>query len=429
MSTQPVQNTTSAQSPDSPLLRVEDLKTYFHLEHALSRAVDGVSFAINPGQTLGMVGESGCGKSVTALSILQLIPSPPGRIESGQIVFEGHDLLQLPESEMRKIRGNRIGMIFQEPMTSLNPLYCVGDQVGEVLRLHKGASRSQARAQAVHLLEQVGIPSAAERARDYPHHLSGGMRQRVMIAMALACNPALIIADEPTTALDVTVQAQILLLMKQLQETTGAAILLITHDLGVVAETADHVAVMYAGNIVESASVEEIFARPGHPVHRRPHAFHSPHQRDSERRQAHADRGATFPILQTGPRAAAFTPDAPTMKPECKGSPPPARPLSPRPLYPLHFLPRNLRLITHSYQFVLLSSNSSAKVLLPFFQPQPSGLSHAPPKLTVMGGIKLSARAPADKINAKTIGAHHPAIVRPGQIFAPQKQHENIERQ
>ena len=230
----------------------------------VNRAVDGVSFHVNAGETLAIVGESGCGKSVTAMSILRLIPEPPGKI-AGAIKFQGRDLLKLSDREMRAIRGNSISMIFQEPMTSLNPVLTVGRQIGETLRLHQGLSSRQAEERAVEMLELVGIPEARRRVREYPHQLSGGMRQRVMIAIALACNPQLLIADEPTTALDVTIQAQILDLMRDLKTRVGAAIVLITHDLGVVAEVADRVIVMYAGRKVEEATVPQLFARPRHP--------------------------------------------------------------------------------------------------------------------------------------------------------------------
>ena len=230
----------------------------------VNRAVDGVSFHVNAGETLAIVGESGCGKSVTAMSILRLIPEPPGKI-AGAIKFQGRDLLKLSDREMRAIRGNSISMIFQEPMTSLNPVLTVGRQIGETLRLHQGLSARQAEERAIEMLELVGIPEARRRVREYPHQLSGGMRQRVMIAIALACNPQLLIADEPTTALDVTIQAQILDLMRDLKTRVGAAIVLITHDLGVVAEVADRVIVMYAGRKVEEATVPQLFARPRHP--------------------------------------------------------------------------------------------------------------------------------------------------------------------
>ncbi|QIA26339.1 ABC transporter ATP-binding protein [Thermaerobacter sp. PB12/4term] len=248
-----------------PLLEVRDLRTEFHAGGVRFAAVDGVSFTIHRGETVGLVGESGSGKSVTSLSILRLIPSPPGRITGGSILFEGRDLLRLGEAEMRRIRGNRIAMIFQEPMTSLNPVFTAGEQIAEALRWHRRLSRREAQARAVELLRLVGIPDPEVRARQYPHQMSGGMRQRVMIAMAVACDPQLLIADEPTTALDVTVQAQILDLMKDLRRRLGTAILLITHDLGVVADMADRVLVMYAGRIVEAAPVDDLFARPLHP--------------------------------------------------------------------------------------------------------------------------------------------------------------------
>jgi peptide/nickel transport system ATP-binding protein len=247
-----------------PLLEIRDLVTEFRTDGGTVRAVDGVSFEILPKQTLGVVGESGCGKSVTALSVMRLVASPPGKIAGGQIKYGGKDLLALSPAEMRKIRGNRIAMIFQEPMTSLNPVFTVGDQVGEAVRLHQKKSRSEARAIAIDMFRLVGIPSPEERIDNYPHQLSGGMRQRVMIAMALACKPDLLIADEPTTALDVTIQAQILDLLGKLQAELGMSILLITHDLGVVAETCDEVVVMYAGRIVERAKAEELFAAPRH---------------------------------------------------------------------------------------------------------------------------------------------------------------------
>lgn len=248
-----------------PLLSVEHLSTHFHTDRGTLKAVDDVSFSLKAGKTLALVGESGCGKSVTALSIMRLIPVPPGRIASGRILFDGTDLLQLSEAEMRHVRGNKISMIFQEPMTSLNPVFRVGDQIAEVLELHQKLSKKEALDRAVELLRMVGIPSPETRIRDYPHQMSGGMRQRVMIAMALACHPRLLIADEPTTALDVTIQAQILELMDELRRTTGTAVLLITHDLGVVAETAEHVVVMYAGRVVEEAPVRELFHHPKHP--------------------------------------------------------------------------------------------------------------------------------------------------------------------
>jgi peptide/nickel transport system ATP-binding protein len=247
-----------------PLLEIRDLVTEFRTEHGTVRAVDGVSFEIAPRATLGVVGESGCGKSVTALSIMRLVASPPGRIAGGTVKYAGVDLLALRPAEMRAIRGNRIAMIFQEPMTSLNPVFTVGDQVGEAVRQHQRKSRREARAIAIEMFRLVGIPSPEQRIDAYPHQLSGGMRQRVMIAMALACKPDLLIADEPTTALDVTIQAQILDLLRSLQRSLGMSILLITHDLGVVAETCDEVVVMYAGRIVERAGTAQLFAAPRH---------------------------------------------------------------------------------------------------------------------------------------------------------------------
>ena len=246
------------------LLEVDNLQTHFRGQDGVNRAVDGVSFHVNSGETVAIVGESGCGKSVTAMSILRLIPEPPGKL-AGAIRFDGRDLLKLSDREMRAIRGNEISMIFQEPMTSLNPVLTVGKQIGETLRLHQGMSKQQAEDRAVEMLKLVGIPEPQRRVKEYPHQLSGGMRQRVMIAIALACNPKLLIADEPTTALDVTIQAQILDLMRDLKHTVGAAIVIITHDLGVVAEVAERVIVMYAGRKVEEASVDRLFRNPRHP--------------------------------------------------------------------------------------------------------------------------------------------------------------------
>ncbi|HEY6853772.1 MAG TPA: ABC transporter ATP-binding protein, partial [Gemmatimonadales bacterium] len=251
-----------------PLLRVRDLRTYFVTERGsgTARAVDGVSFELYPGETLGIVGESGSGKTVTSLSVLRLIPEPPGHIRPGSYIeFEGRNLLTLAPAELRAIRGNQIAMVFQEPMTSLNPVFTVGDQIAEAAIIHQGLSRSAARARAIEMLTLVGLPDPAERVDHYPHQLSGGMRQRVMIAMALVCHPKVLIADEPTTALDVTIQAQILELLERLQRDLGMAIMLITHDLGVVAGTADRVVVMYAGQVVETATTTELFARPRHP--------------------------------------------------------------------------------------------------------------------------------------------------------------------
>ena len=248
-----------------PLLRVEGLETHFFTDEGVVRAVDGVSFDVTPGETLAVVGESGSGKSVTALSILRLVASPPGRIVSGRILFRGRNLLELAPSEMRAIRGREISMIFQEPMTSLNPVYTCGEQIMEAVILHERASRRAARLRAIEMMQLVGIPAPEQRLDAYPHQMSGGMRQRVMIAMALACRPSILIADEPTTALDVTIQAQILELLKRLQAELGMAVILITHDLGVVAETADRVVVMYAGQVVESCDVRAAFRRTLHP--------------------------------------------------------------------------------------------------------------------------------------------------------------------
>ena len=247
------------------LLEINNLKTYFNTDTGIAKAVDGVSYSIDKNETLGLVGESGCGKSVTALSIMQLIPKPPGFYDGGSILFEAQNLLELSEESMQKIRGNHISMIFQEPMTSLNPVYTCGSQISEAIELHQNLSKKDAKDRAIEMLKLVGIPSPEQRYNDYPHLLSGGMRQRIMIAMALSCNPAFLIADEPTTALDVTVQAQILSLIKRLQDELGMGVIFITHDLGVIAEISDRVAVMYASKIVEFGSVKQIFDNPLHP--------------------------------------------------------------------------------------------------------------------------------------------------------------------
>ncbi len=250
------------------ILKVSDLSVSFATDNGPAKVIEEVSFSVDHGQTLGLVGESGCGKSVTAMSIIRLLPSPPSRVESGQVIFDGQDLLKLDDAAMRNIRGNRIGMIFQEPMTSLNPTFSIGFQIGEVLRLHRGLGQRQARDRCIELLDMVGVGSPATRIDQYPHQLSGGLRQRVMIAIAIACGPVLLIADEPTTALDVTIQAQILDLLVRLQKDLDMSILMITHDLGVVAEFCDHVVVMYAGMIVEKAPVDQIFDQPRHPYTR-----------------------------------------------------------------------------------------------------------------------------------------------------------------
>jgi peptide/nickel transport system ATP-binding protein len=297
------------------LLEVDDLTTYFFTRDGVVRAVEGVSFRVMRGEVLAIVGESGCGKSVTSLSIMRLIASPPGRTVRGRVLFEGRDLLALPEPEMRKIRGNAISMIFQEPMTSLNPVLTIGRQVAEALVLHRGMSREQALARSIELLREVRIPAPERRVNQYPHQLSGGMRQRVMIAMALACAPRLLIADEPTTALDVTIQAQILDLMRELSQKTGAAIVLITHDLGVVAEMAERVVVMYAGRKVEEASVADLFARPRHPYTRglldsipklRGAGFGNAGERGTRRRLA--EIAGTVPSLSEPITGCAFAP-------------------------------------------------------------------------------------------------------------------------
>ena len=254
----------TAHAPSGPLLRVHDLRTYFDEDERVVRAVDGVSFELRRGETLGIVGESGSGKSVTSLSIMRLIPSPPGRIVSGEIVLDGENLLSMPAGEIRAIGGRRVAMIFQDPMTSLNPFLRISAQLAEVTRLHLGYSARQALDHAVHMLELVGIPDAARRVRDYPHQFSGGMRQRVMIAIALACQPPLVIADEPTTALDVTIQAEVLDLLRELKARFRLSLLLITHDFGVIAEMADRVAVMHQGRLVEQGAVREILRSPSH---------------------------------------------------------------------------------------------------------------------------------------------------------------------
>ncbi len=249
----------------STIFEVKDLRTHFETERGVVRAVDGVDITVGPGQTLGVVGESGCGKTVLALSILRLVPSPPGRIVGGSVMLDGRDLLALSEEEMRRVRGKEVSMIFQEPMTSLNPVFRIGEQIAEAIRLHQGLGRHEAIAHSVEMLRKVGIPSPETRAKDYPHQMSGGMRQRVMIAIAMACRPRIMLADEPTTALDVTIQAQMIDLIGRLQSETGTSLVLITHDLGVIAEVAQDVAVMYAGQIVERSRTRELFSNPLHP--------------------------------------------------------------------------------------------------------------------------------------------------------------------
>jgi peptide/nickel transport system ATP-binding protein len=308
------------------LLSVRDLQTFFFTEDGVTRAVDGLSFDVAPGETLGIVGESGCGKSVTALSVMRLLPARLGRTVGGSAVFEGEDLLALDEGAMRRIRGNRIAMIFQEPMTSLNPVLTIGHQIAESVRIHQGASPAEARARAVEMLNLVRIPDAARRLADYPHQFSGGMRQRVMIAMALACNPKLLIADEPTTALDVTIQAQILNLMLELKERTGAAVILITHDLGVVAETCRRVIVMYAGRKIEEAPILELFDRPAHPYTRGLMAS-IPRFRGAGRKRRLAEIPGIVPSLREPIPGCAFAPRCSHAAERCRVEAPLLRPV------------------------------------------------------------------------------------------------------
>ncbi len=308
-----------------PLLAVEDLHTHFFTAEGTVRAVDGVSFSIASGETLGIVGESGCGKSVTALSILRLLPRKGARIIAGHIRFEGRDLVPLTEPEMREIRGNRIAMIFQEPMTSLNPVHTIGSQIAEAVRIHQKLSRPAARARAAEALKLVRIPDAPRRLADYPHQFSGGMRQRAMIAMALACNPKLLIADEPTTALDVTIQAQILRLMLELKERIGAAVMLITHDLGVVAETCQRVIVMYAGRTVEEAPVLELFDHPAHPYTRGLLAS-TPYRAGGRPRLAEIP--GVVPSLREPITGCAFAPRCPMAIDRCRIETPPMQSLA-----------------------------------------------------------------------------------------------------
>ena len=308
------------------LVEVRNLKTYFHTEDGVVPSVDGVSLHIHRGETLGVVGESGCGKSVTSLSIMRLIPIPPGQIAGGEIIFEGEDLLKKSEAAMRKIRGNEISMIFQEPMTSLNPVYTCGDQIAEAIELHQGLNRKEAMAKAVEMLRLVGIPSPEQRAHEYPHQLSGGMRQRVMIAMALSCNPKLLIADEPTTALDVTIQAQILELMKKLKRELGMAIMLITHDLGVIAEMAERVIVMYAGKVVEEADVVSLFRKPLHPYTEG--LLRSIPRLDGDKERLHVIEGVVPNPLRLPP-GCRFNPRCPYAKDICRAKEPPLAETSP----------------------------------------------------------------------------------------------------
>jgi oligopeptide/dipeptide ABC transporter ATP-binding protein len=310
------------------LLKVEDLHTHFFTEEGVVRAVDGVSLEIRPGETLGIVGESGCGKTVTALSILRLVPDPPGRIVSGHIFFQGKDLTTLRGEELRKIRGRSISMIFQEPMTSLNPVFPVGEQIAEAIRHHQRVSRREAWDRAIEMLEKVKIPDPARRAKEYPHQLSGGMRQRVMIAMALACNPTLLIADEPTTALDVTIQAQILELLISLKEEMGMAVMLITHDLGVIAETTGRVVVMYAGRVVEAAGVEQLFHNPLHPYTQGLLASLPTLETGKKQRRLQAIPGSVPNLLEL-PTGCKFAPRCPKVVGRCHEGEPELREIEP----------------------------------------------------------------------------------------------------
>ncbi len=309
-----------------PLLSVRNLKTYFYTDEGVVRAVEGISYDLHRGETLGVVGESGCGKSVHALSVMRLIPTPPGKIVDGQILFEGRNLLKLPDEEMRKIRGNRIAMIFQEPMTSLNPVLTIGEQIAEAVILHQRLDKKAAWERAIEMLERVKIPLARDRVKDYPHQFSGGMRQRVMIAMALSCNPSILIADEPTTALDVTIQAQILDLMRDLQQELGMSIIFITHNLGVVAEMCENVVVMYAGKPVEHTDVRRIFKDPKHPytwglLHSIPKLY--------TRRERLIPIEGQPPSLIDLPSGCAFAPRCPFVMDVCVGEDPVDFPVGP----------------------------------------------------------------------------------------------------
>ncbi|MFZ5816032.1 MAG: ABC transporter ATP-binding protein [Bacillota bacterium] len=308
------------------LVEIRNLKTHYYTEDGVVRAVDGVNLYIKRGETLGVVGESGCGKSVTSLSIMRLIPNPPGKIVDGEILFEGEDLVKKSEAEMRKIRGNDISMIFQEPMTSLNPVYTIGDQIAEAIQLHQGLSYKEAIDKAIEMLRLVGIPLPERRVKEYPHQLSGGMRQRVMIAMALSCNPKLLIADEPTTALDVTIQAQILELMKKLKKELGMAIMLITHDLGVVAEMCERVVVMYAGKVVEEADAVNVFKHPLHPYTEG--LLKSIPRMDEDVEKLHVIEGVVPNPLHLPP-GCRFEPRCPIAIEKCKTEQPPLEQVTP----------------------------------------------------------------------------------------------------
>jgi len=304
-------------SQESPLLEVDGLSVEFQTRDGVARVLESISFSLARGQTLGVVGESGCGKSMTALALMRLIPQPPGRIVAGQMRFEGIDLLGLSDAAMREVRGNRVSMIFQEPMTSLNPVFNVGEQIAEAVRLHQRLDRRAARERAIEMLEAVGIPAARKRVDDYPHQFSGGMRQRVMIAMALACNPSVLIADEPTTALDVTVQAQIFDLISDLRSRTGTAVILITHDMGAIAEMADRVAVMYAGRIVEEGSTADVLANPLHPYTRGLIAC-APGRRTATHGEPLEEISGTVPSLLERGAGCAFADRCREVMPKCR---------------------------------------------------------------------------------------------------------------
>lgn len=306
------------------LLKVDELRMHFHTRDGVVRAVDGVSYTLNQGETLGVVGESGSGKSVHALTMMRLIPMPPGRIEGGDVLFKGRSLVSMPEDEIRRIRGNEIAMIFQDPMTSLNPVYRIGHQLAEPLMIHKGLSKKEAWARAAELLRLVGIPHPESRVKDYPHQFSGGMRQRVMIAMALACDPDILIADEPTTALDVTIQAQILELMQEIQQRTNSAIIMITHDLGVVADMADKILVMYAGRPMEFGTCDEVFYRPSHPYTWGLMDSLPRHDITDEKSELCPIKGQP-PSLVNVPTGCPFSPRCPYAKDVCRAEVPPFR--------------------------------------------------------------------------------------------------------
>jgi oligopeptide transport system ATP-binding protein len=321
--------------PRAPLLEVNDLHVEFRTQYGVAKAVNGANFWLSPGETLAILGESGCGKSVTAQAIMGILDSPPGFITKGEVRYRGVDLLTLPEEQRRKVRANRIAMIFQDALSALNPVYTVGFQLGEVFRVHRGMSRSDARKRAIELLDQVKIPAAKARANDFPHQFSGGMRQRVMIAMALALDPEVLIADEPTTALDVTVQAQIMGLLAELQQQRNMGLILITHDMGVVADVADRISVMYAGKVVEEAGVYDIYARPAHPYTRA--LLESIPRLDMKGQQLNVIRGLP-PALTDIPRGCAFNPRCRYAKDPCRQDPaPPAYAVAPHRTARCHF--------------------------------------------------------------------------------------------